>query len=66
MALVLPPKTYRTGVWQMRPALFGYQYRTKPYGQTWGLRAYRFAPAVTTRAAIQTTLGDGWVELPFN
>jgi hypothetical protein len=64
MPWVADPATYRTGLYQLRPALFGWQYRTRPYGQTWGPWAFLFGRRDTVRHRIRAMLGDGFVEVP--
>jgi hypothetical protein len=66
MAWMLSPEQYREGVWQMRPALFGWQYRTRPYGLTWGNWGFRFGRQASVRASIQEALGARFTEVPLD
>jgi hypothetical protein len=55
----------REGVWQMRPAFLGWQYRTKPYGFEWGQWSFRLGRRDRVRAWVQETLGARFTEVPI-
>jgi hypothetical protein len=65
MPFIDEPASYRTGVFQLRPALLGWQYRTRPYGQTWGLWRFVFGRQEHVRFRVRAQLGDGFVEVPL-
>lgn len=62
--MIEPPEYPREGVWQMRPALLGWQYRTRPYGFQWGDWAFKFGRKESVRARVQANLGERFVEVP--
>jgi hypothetical protein len=65
MPLIDPPATYHTGLFQLRPALGGWQWRTRPHGQPWGLWEFKFGREAGVRARVQAELGEGWTEVPY-
>jgi hypothetical protein len=55
--------TWQYGLYQMRPALFGWQWRIRAYGSPlWEPWQFRFGTRERVRVAIELELGPGFVE----
>lgn len=66
MTFVERPSTWHHGVWQMRPALLGWQYRIRIYGLTWEPWSFRFGSREHVRAVVRAELGQGFTEEPYD
>lgn len=65
MPYVEEPTNYRTGLFQLRPALLGWQYRWRPYGQPWRAWRFVFGRRDRCRERVLVHLGSGFVEAPL-
>lgn len=60
MVVTMGIEGFREGIWQMRPALGGWQWRWRAYGFTWSAWGFRLGRRTRIRQTIQAELGPGF------